>query len=281
VEEAAMRPNPVKEKLARGGVALGTMVFEFASPGLPAILAGAGAEFALYDMEHSGFTMAEMKQQFAACRGIGVVPLVRPPEKSYAVVARLLDIGAMGLMLQMVDTPEEAARIVSWTRYPPDGVRGAMFGGAHDDYVGGSLDAKMAAVTARTLVLPMIETRAGLDAVEEILAVPGVDGVHLGQFDLSLQLGLPGRFEHPQIEGAIDRILAACRRHGKFAGCMAPTLEVATTWLRRGFTMISYSHDIGLLSASLGDGLARIRQHAETSAADLAIDRLAPRTGAG
>jgi 2-dehydro-3-deoxyglucarate aldolase/4-hydroxy-2-oxoheptanedioate aldolase len=262
-----MRPNPVKDKLARGDVALGTMVFEFASPGLPAILAGAGAEFALYDMEHSGFTFTEMKQQFAACRGIGLVPIVRPPEKSYAAVSRLLDIGAMGLMLQMVDSAEEAVSIVSWTRYPPDGVRGAMFGGAHDDYVGGALDEKMDAIKARTLVLPMIETRAGLDAVEEILAVPGVDGLHLGQFDLSLQLGLPGRFDHPEIQAAIDRIVAACRRHGKFAGCMAPNLEIATAWLARGFTMISYSFDIGLLADGLAGGLQRIRQHVAKSGA--------------
>ena len=74
-----MRANPVKQKLAAGGTALGTMVFEFSSPGLPALLVAAGAEFALYDMEHSGFTMAEMRQQFSYCRGLGLVPIVRPP----------------------------------------------------------------------------------------------------------------------------------------------------------------------------------------------------------
>ena len=177
-----MRDNPVKARLAAGGKAFGTMVFEFSSPGLPALLAAAGAEFALYDMEHSGFGMEEMKRQFSYGRGIGLVPIVRPPEKSYSAVSRLLDMGAMGLMFQMVETPEEAERIVSWTRYPPEGVRGAMFGGAHDDYAPGDLGAKMAKAHERTFVMCMIETKRGLEAVDEIAAVPGVDALHLGQF---------------------------------------------------------------------------------------------------
>jgi len=255
-----MRPNPVKEKLQRGETALGTMVFELASPGLPAILAGAGAEFALYDMEHSGFTMDEMKRQFAYCRGAGIVPIVRPPEKSYAAVSRLLDLGAMGLMIQMVESREEAERIVRWTRYPPRGVRGAMFGGAHDDYRGGDLDEKIRGAEARTLVLAMIETRKGVESMDAILAVPGIDGGHLGQFDLSLSLGMPGRFERPEITGAIDGLVACCRRHGKIAACMAPSLETAHAWHAQGFTMISYSYDIGLLGDRLREGLDAIRR---------------------
>jgi 2-keto-3-deoxy-L-rhamnonate aldolase RhmA len=93
-----MRTNPVKEKLARGEATFGTMVFEFASPGLPAVLANAGAEFVLYDMEHSGISEDEIKRQLSYCRGLGIVALVRPPEKSYAASARLLDLGALGLM---------------------------------------------------------------------------------------------------------------------------------------------------------------------------------------
>ncbi|MEM7253738.1 MAG: aldolase, partial [Pseudomonadota bacterium] len=90
-----MRGNPVKAQLAEGGTAFGTMVFEFASPGLPQILRNAGADFVFFDMEHSGFTMSELKVQLALCRGLGLVPLVRPPGKSYQHTARLLDLGAM------------------------------------------------------------------------------------------------------------------------------------------------------------------------------------------
>jgi len=254
-----MRPNPVKTSLLSGGTVFGTMVFEFATPGLPSILANAGAQYILYDMEHSGFTVDEMKRQFQYCRAAGIVPIVRPPDKSYATVALLLDLGAMGFMFQMVGSAAEAAEIVSWTRYPTAGRRGAMFGGAHDDYAGGDLGTKMKAADDRTLVMMMIETREGLAHVEEIIAVPGVDGGHLGQFDLSLSLGIPGQFDRPEIQTGIDRLVKACRDHGKFAACMAPTVETAREWMGRGFRMVSYSYDIGLLGDRLAEGLRQIR----------------------
>ena len=255
-----MRTNPVKQKLAAGGSAYGTMVFEFSSPGLPAALVAAGADFALYDMEHSGFTMAEMRSQFAYCRGIGLVPIVRPPEKSYAAVSQLLDIGAMGLMFQMVESAEEAKELVRWTRYPPAGVRGAMFGGAHDDYQAGDVAAKMRGADRRTFILAMIETKKGAQNMEEILAVKNIDGGHLGQFDLSLSLGMPGQFERPEIQSTINRLTATCKKLGKTAACMAPTLELAKDWQKRGFRMISYSYDTGLLQDGLRTGIEALKR---------------------
>ncbi len=255
-----MRDNPVKRRLSEGGRAFGTMVFEFASPGLPAILQAAGADYALYDMEHSGISLAEMKQQLAAARGLGLVAIVRPPAKEYHYVSRLLDLGAMGLMLPMVESAAEAREIVSWTRYPPAGRRGAMFGGAHDDYAGGDIAEKIETAHARTLLLAMVETEAGVQQVEEIAAVEGIDGLHLGQFDLSLSLGIAGETGHPRIAAAIERMLAAARKHGKFAACMAPTLPQAEAWMAQGFRMISYSYDVGLIAGSLSAGLKRLRE---------------------
>ncbi|MDC0343833.1 aldolase/citrate lyase family protein [bacterium] len=254
-----MRGNPVKEALQRGENAFGTMVFELTSPGLPAILASAGADFALYDMEHSGFDFDEMKRQFSYMRGLDLVPIVRPPGKQYQFASRLLDLGAMGLMMPMVETADEAREIVSWTRYPPTGQRGAMFGGAHDDYAGGDIADKMRVAEERTIVLAMIETEQGVANVDEIMAVDGIDGAHLGQFDLSLSLGIPGQTDSPRIHEAIDAMLSACQRHGKFAACMAPTVEIARGWMDRGFTMVSYSYDIGLLANGLADGINSLK----------------------
>ncbi len=254
-----MRPNPVKEKLARGETAFGTMVFEFASPGIATVLAGAGAEYVIYDMEHSGISEAEIKQQIAYCRGQNLVPLVRPPDKSYATTARLLDIGIMGLVYQMVESREEAQEIVSWTRYPPRGVRGAMFGGAHDDYSGGDVPTKMTGAEARTMVVALIETAKGVEAVEEILAVPGIDAAYVGHYDLSLTMGIPGEFDHPDFDAAIGRIVAACRKHDKPAGCLAPNVEWGRAWMARGFRMVAYSIDIALLGGALQAGIAELK----------------------
>ena len=258
-----MRDNPVKAKLAAGERVYGTMVFEFVSPGLPTVLANAGADFVMYDMEHSGITDAEIKRQVAYCRGLDIVPMARPPEKTYAATARLLDLGVMGLMYQLVETREEAEEIASWVRYPPRGVRGAMFGGAHDDYGGGGGDVAetMAVADDRTLAIVLIETAKGVENIDDILAVPGIDMAHVGHFDLSLTMGIPGQFDHPDFQAAIDTIIAACDKHGKAAGLLAPDIEWGKDWIDRGFRFVSYSYDIGLLGGALSGGISALRDH--------------------
>ena len=111
--------NLVKQKLAAGEPVLGSMVFEFFTPGIARICANAGAEFVMYCMEHTGAGYETLKPQFALCRALGIAPLVRVPATEYHFVARALDIGALGVMVPLVDTREQAERIVSFTRYPP------------------------------------------------------------------------------------------------------------------------------------------------------------------
>ncbi|MDA3039564.1 MAG: aldolase/citrate lyase family protein [Actinomycetota bacterium] len=254
-----MRSNPVKAALADGETVYGTMVFEFLSAGLPQVLQNAGAQFVFYDMEHSGFSMDEVKTQLALCRGLGLVPLVRPPDTTYQYTARLLDLGAMGLLFQMCETAEQAEEFVRWTRYPPVGRRGAMFGGAHDDYSSDSVPAIIEGAHDRTMVCVLIESAKGIANAEEIMAVPGVDVAHLGHGDLSLSLEVPGQTGHPALQASIDKLLAACERHGKAAACLAGNVQIGQDWIRRGFRMVSYSYDIGLMTAALSEGIAQLR----------------------
>lgn len=255
-----MRDNPLKRRLAAGETVFGTMIFEFASPGLPQMAANAGADYLLYDMEHSGLSMTEIKQQCALARGLGVVPILRPPSKDYADISKLLDLGAMGLLFQMVESAEEAAELVRFTRYPPQGCRGAMFGAAHDDYRGIYSRDALAQANERCLRLALIETERGLANVEAIAAVEGIDGLHLGQGDLSVSLGIPGESGHPQIQSAIDRIVAAARAQGKPAAAGGGSAAWSRMLLERGYRMISHGSDIGLFQGGLGDALAELRK---------------------
>jgi 2-keto-3-deoxy-L-rhamnonate aldolase RhmA len=245
--------NSVKQNLAAGKAALGSMVFEFFTPGIARICANAGAEFVMYCMEHTGAGFETLKPQFAMCRALGVVPLVRVPTTEYHFVARALDVGALGVMVPLVDTAEQAARIVSFTRYPPQGRRGAAFGFAHDEYQGGDVVEKMRAIHERTLVICMIETRAGLENVEAIAAVDGVDVIWLGHFDLTNFLGIPGQFSHPQYRDAVKRIAAAAKKHGKSAGYMAASAELGREYLGHGYRMIATGTDQGLLQNAIGE----------------------------
>ena len=254
-----MRDNPVKAKLAAGGRSYGAMVFEFFSPGMPQICRNAGAEFVLFDMEHTGLSFETLKVQFALCRGLGIVPMVRVPRGEYHFIARALDVGAMGVMVPMVGSAAEAAHIVSCTRYPPAGKRGAAFGFAHDDYEGGDVVAKMAALHARTMVIPQIETAEGLGQVEAIAAVPGVDALFLGHFDLTNFMGIPGAFQHPDYLAAVSRIVAACDAHGKAAGTIAMDDDWARNYVAKGFRLMAYGIDQLMLQNALRDGLELMR----------------------
>jgi 2-dehydro-3-deoxyglucarate aldolase/4-hydroxy-2-oxoheptanedioate aldolase len=257
----AVRSNPLKSRLAAGGTAFGTMAFEFFTPGYPAICAAAGAAFILYDMEHSGVGFETMKQQFAFCRGAGIVPLVRVPAGDYHFVARALDIGALGVMVPMVETAEEARAIVACTRYPPAGRRGAAFNVApHDDYAAAPVADKIAAADARTLVICLVETVAGINNVDAIAAVAGVDVVWLGHFDLTSSMGIPAQFEHPRFLAAVEALTAACRRHGKAAGFLAGDDRWAADYLAKGFRIIAYGTDVTLLQGALARGLQGLAQ---------------------
>jgi 2-keto-3-deoxy-L-rhamnonate aldolase RhmA len=223
------------------------MVFEFFTPGIARICANAGAEFVMYCMEHTGIGFETLKPQFALCRALGLAPLVRVPATEYHFVARALDCGALGVMVPLVDTREQAERIVSFTRYPPQGRRGAAFGFAHDDYEGGDVAQKMKMIHDRTLVIAMIETKLGLENVEAIAAVPGVDVLWLGHFDLSNFLGIPGQFSHPTFQDAIQRIVGAANKHGKAAGYMAASAALGREYLGHGFRMLATGTDQGML----------------------------------
>jgi 2-keto-3-deoxy-L-rhamnonate aldolase RhmA len=258
--EVQVRPNPIKATLARGGSAVGTMIFEFFSPGVPQICRNAGAEFVLYDMEHTGLSLETLKTQVALCRGLDMAAYCRVPRGEYHFVARALDVGAMAVMVPMVASAAEAADIVSCTRYPPQGRRGAAFGFAHDDYQPGDVGEKIAALHQRTMVIVQIETAEGLSDVEAIAAVPGVDVLWIGQFDLTNFMGIPGKFDHADFLAAVDRVLAACALHGKTPAILATDDASARHFAARGFRLMAYGIDQLMLQGAMRHGMGVLRE---------------------
>jgi 2-dehydro-3-deoxyglucarate aldolase/4-hydroxy-2-oxoheptanedioate aldolase len=241
----------VRQRALSGETILGAMIFEFFVPGMPQMLRNSGAEYAIYDMEHGGLGLETLKMLAAASRGTGVVPMVRVPRGEYHFIARALDVGAQGVMIPMVETVEQARGIANSARYPRKGRRGAAFGFAHDNYEPGDPQSKMEEADLRNLVIAQIETEKGLEAVEEIAAVEGIDCLWLGHFDLSNFLGIPGQFNSPVFTGAVARIVAAGRKHGKALGYMAADADLARQYRKLGFNMIASGTDQGLLMAGI------------------------------
>ena len=261
-----MRGNPVKIKLTQGESAFGAMFFEFFSPGIPQIAKNAGAEFVLFDMEHAGTDIGLMKQMFALCRGLDLVPMVRVPTTQYHFIARMLDLGAMGIMVPMVETKQQAETIVSCTRYPPLGYRGAAFGVAQDDYQGGNVQEKIAALHARTFVICQIETATGLKNVDAIASVDGVDCLWLGHFDLTNFMGIPAQFDHPKYLAAVKKIVATARKHHCAAGFMAADEKWASEYVEHGFNIIATGLDSGLLQNAMAKLIGDMRKQSSTKA---------------
>jgi 2-keto-3-deoxy-L-rhamnonate aldolase RhmA len=254
-----MRPNRMIETLRRDEPVFGPMIMDLSGPGLPQIVANAGADFIVYDMEAGCLDMGTIKTQLALVRGTGLAPIVNTAWHDYAMISRPLDSGAMGLMVPVVQTEAEAREIVRIARYTPRGGRGVAFGIAHDDYSMAPIAERMRLADERTLILPKIETAAGVANVEAIMDVDGIDAAYIGHMDLSVSLGVPGDYTHPTFVAAVDRIIAVCRQRGKHVSCMAASPDAARVWLAKGVRIILYATDVMLLGSALRAGIDAAR----------------------
>jgi 2-keto-3-deoxy-L-rhamnonate aldolase RhmA len=253
-----MRENTVKRRLAEGGVSLGTMVFGFPSAGVVRAAAAAGAEFVVLDQEHTGFGTDTIRELLLAARSTALMPFVRVPAIEYHLIARVLDVGAMGVMLPMVSSAEQAAEIVSAVRYPPRGRRGFGLMDTADRDPAGAAETMRRAQEA-VLAIAQIETVEGVEASDGIAAVDGIDSLWIGQSDLSNSLGIAGDFEQPAFHEAVATVRAACERHGKALAIMATSVEDGRARLAQGFRLVAYSGDSRIYSDALRAGLDALR----------------------
>jgi len=248
----------LRRRARDGELIKGVMVFECFSPGVATLARLAGAEYVLYDMEHTGLSIETLKGLIATCRGLGVAPMARVPRGEYHLLAPALDVGCHGVMVPMVESAEQARAIVDATRYPPTGRRGAAFGFAHDDYEAGDIGTKIRMLDARNVVIAQIETERGLENVEAIAAVDEIDVLWVGHFDLTNFLGVPAQFDNPLYLAALKRIIAAARKHRKGLGFMATDAGWAKRYRRLGFNMLAGGTDQAILVNGWKDILASL-----------------------
>ena len=203
-----MKINTVKQKITSGGTSIGTFIFEFNTTGIARLAAQAGAEFAIFDMEHTGWNAETIRMLVATSRSTALVPLVRIPATEYHFIASVLDMGAMGIMIPMCDTAEQARKFVSSAKYPPVGRRGTAFTIAHDDYISGNIVEKMSSANSETLLIAQIETMAGLENVDAIAGVEGIDVLWIGldqHRELVLVYSLATHHEDPNPDDKVER----------------------------------------------------------------------------
>ena len=241
----------LKNKITSLANIRGAMVFEFFSPGIPIILKNSGCEFIIFDMEHGGLSLQQFKTLATISRSNNIYPLIRIPEVKYNYVARALDLGAVGIMTPMVNSAEEAIKIVKSSKYPPEGVRGAGFGFAHDNYQNENPLSYINKSNKELINIIQIESKLALENVEEIASIEGVDCLWVGHFDLTNFLGIPGEFNSPIYMKALDKIVDAAKSNTKSLGIMVNNKDEMQMYNNLGFNMIAVGTEMNILSRAI------------------------------
>lgn len=252
--------NRAKAALAAGRLLIGTMLTDIRQTSVMQLLANAGFDFVIIDNEHGAFSTETIADLSRMARILGVTPIVRVPDLAYPYLAQSLDGGAQGIMLPRVTGPEQVHAALEIIKYPPVGKRGCAFNRGHTDFRPGPLAENMAKANEATLLMIQVETRGALDAVDAIAAIPGVDALFVGPTDLSIALDVPGQPETPLMVEAVERVIAACKRHGVAAAIQGNDLAYAKRWAAAGMQMISYGSETGLLVSAASAGVQAIRE---------------------
>ena len=258
-----MAGQSLKELAGTRAAKFGHFIVEFATPGIGHILKSAGCDFVLFDLEHSGFSFETVKSAVRFFEAADLPMIVRVPSRDYHHIARACDMGAEGIMLPMVGSAAEARHIVDSIKYTPDGRRGVALQVAHDRYRPGAVTEKFTAANRQTTVFCQIETSEGVENAEALAALPGVDCLWVGHFDLSGSLGVPGQFESKTFNDAIDRVAAAAKKHDKALGRLVATVEQGAELYAKGFDFICYSGDVWVLHDALADAITRLHAACE------------------
>ena len=210
------------------------------------VIAGAGFDWILLDSEHSPADIENLLTQLQAAAPYPTHPVVRIPWNDMVTIKRVLDIGAQSLLVPYVSTAEEARAAVSYTRYPPAGVRGVA--GTTRATRFGRIPDYARRAHEEICLLVQVETQRALDNIEAICAVDGVDGVFIGPADLHASLGHPGEIANPKVKPMIDDAIRRIRKSGKAPGILTPNEADARHWLDCGALFVAVGADVGILA---------------------------------
>jgi 2-keto-3-deoxy-L-rhamnonate aldolase RhmA len=255
--------NRVKATLATGGVALGTLIGAVRTPALIRLIAAAGYDFVIIDLEHGALSNESVTDMCEMARATGLVPLIRPPGRDVSIVSQLLGLGPMGLMYPGVTSRSEVDLALRWNLFPPHGERSG-YPGAITDYHLKLGPAETSFINENFLTVIQIESLEGIEHIAEILDGGGVDVVQVGRSDLAASYGVTGQRRHPKVLTAVDSVLKECRKRDVAVGIGCESREEARDFIDRGAAMIIYpTSEFGLLMRAYREAVETLRPPAE------------------
>lgn len=237
-------PNAFREALIENRTQIGCWC-SLGSPITTEVMGLAGFDWLLLDGEHAPNDVMTFIPQLMALKDSSSAPVVRPPWNDTVIIKRLLDAGFYNFLVPFIESADDARRAVAATRYPPQGVRGVSVSHRSNRY--GTINDYMQTINDNIAVIVQIESRTAVAAIDDICAVDGVDCVFIGPSDLAAGYGHLGDPLHPEVQEAMQKILASAKAHGKAAGILAPIEADARRYLAMGATMIAVGSDLGVL----------------------------------
>ncbi|MGO9935230.1 MAG: HpcH/HpaI aldolase family protein [Steroidobacteraceae bacterium] len=261
-----MLPNHFKTSLTQPPPQplLGTW-FMSAAPSIAEALGHCGFDFLVIDMEHSPIDIAETIALLRTVAGTPAESLVRLAWNDQVRVKQVLDAGARNLLFPFVQNAEEARAAVSFTRYPPEGVRGVAAVHRASSFGQGKDYLKNASKGISVII--QLETPAAIDRLAEIAAVPGVDSLFVGPGDLSAAMGLIGEIAHPNVQALIAKAAVDAKAAGKPIGIVGPNPDMVARFVEYGYTWVAVASDLGMLTGRALDWIGTIRKRAVTQTA--------------
>lgn len=245
--------NPARARLEAGEVSVGVGLRISRTVDVAKAMKTAGYDWLFIDLEHSPISIETAVNISVAALDAGISPLVRVPWMEHWIATRVLDGGALGIVMPHVDNAEQAREVVDRLKYPPMGHRSVAGPNAIFDFDRVDVGESIAAINASQLITVMIETPEAVENADEIAAVDGVDVLLIGTGDLTTEMGIPGEAGDERIVAAYETVIAACQRHGKWAGMGGaynePDLQ---RYIGMGVRMVLASNDLGLMMQAAG-----------------------------
>lgn len=229
---------------------LGVMLSEFANPNIVRVLAQGGYEFIIIDDEHGYFDFSQVAAIVALAESRGIPVMVRIPGVTRDYITKILDMGAQGILVPMVNTPEQAREIVQYAKYAPIGRRGVSTTRAHTDYNPPKLEEYFAYANKRTLIAIQFETQEAVSRLEEIASVEGIDALFVGPNDLACDMGIPGKVSDARILDAVGKVADYGNKIGKPTGIITSNSKLIEGCIDRGVRFFSYGSELDLLKAA-------------------------------
>lgn len=252
--------NPARERLMRDELAIGIGVRAVRGVEIGPMMATAGYDWLFIDLEHGATSVETAAAISVTALSAGIAPLVRVPQGDLNLGTRCLDAGALGIVMPHVDTVEQAKAMVNAFRFAPLGHRSIAGNYAQLRFAPvGATDA-VKALNQATLVVAMMETPRAIENVDAIAAIPGIDVLLMGTNDLCLEMDIPGQIGHKRVVEAVDKIVSACKKHGKWPGLGGVyTKELLEPYIARGMRLILAGNDASLLMNAATDHARFVR----------------------